>query len=124
MTTHLKRVRGFSSAKDGTRNYALKQATGFACALVTPYMIFLGCWLFGKPHIVLVEAFTHWWVAMPTLTFVLLSVWHMRLGMHAIIDDYVHAHLIKLVLVCLNWLFCWGLGIVCVIAILHMFIRT
>ena len=66
MTTHLKRVRGFGSAKGGTRNYALKQATGFASALITPYMIFLGFWLFGKPQSEVLKAFTNWWVAVPT----------------------------------------------------------
>ncbi|WP_296074645.1 succinate dehydrogenase, hydrophobic membrane anchor protein [uncultured Agrobacterium sp.] len=122
MTTPLKRVRGFGSAKGGTRNYALKQATGFASALVTPYIIFLGFWLFGKPHSEVLKAFTHWWVAVPTLIFIMLSVWHMRLGLHAIIDDYVHAHFLKLVLVGANWLFCWGLGLVCCLAVIRMFL--
>lgn len=124
MKTHLKRVRGLGSAKGGTVNYALKQVTGFAAALVTPYMIFLGCWLFGQPRSEVLEAFTHWWVAVPTLIFILLSVWHMRLGMHAIIDDYVHAHFLKLVLVGANWLFCCGLGLVCGLAVIRMFIAA
>ncbi|MDQ1199338.1 succinate dehydrogenase, hydrophobic membrane anchor protein [Agrobacterium sp. SORGH_AS 787] len=122
MTTHLKRVQGLGSAKGGTVNYALKQVTGFAAALVTPYMIFLGIWLFGKPRPVVLEAFTQWWVAAPTLIFIFLSVWHMRIGMHAIIDDYVHGHFLKLVLVCLNWMFAWGVGLLCGLAVIRMFL--
>jgi succinate dehydrogenase / fumarate reductase membrane anchor subunit len=39
MTTPLGRVRGLGSAKGGTRSYVLKQASGLALGLLTPYMI-------------------------------------------------------------------------------------
>jgi succinate dehydrogenase hydrophobic anchor subunit len=42
MTIPLGRVRGLGSAKSGTRSYVLKQASGIALGLLTPYMVGLG----------------------------------------------------------------------------------
>lgn len=48
MTTPLGRVRGLGSAKGGTRSYVLKQASGLALGMLTPYLIGIGVYLFGR----------------------------------------------------------------------------
>ncbi|XAZ25967.1 succinate dehydrogenase, hydrophobic membrane anchor protein (plasmid) [Sinorhizobium sp. B11] len=124
MTTPLGRVRGLGSAKGGTRSYVLKQASGLALGLLTPYMIGVGIFLFGRDRELVIASMGSFWIA-PTLTgFIVLSAIHMDIGMRAIIEDYIHSHMRKLALLFLNSFFTWSVCIVCVIAILRMTLQS
>ena len=124
MTTPLGRVRGLGSAKGGTRSYVLKQASGLALGLLTPYMIGVGIFLFGRDREFVLASMGSFWIA-PALTgFIVLSAIHMDIGMRAIIEDYIHSHMRKLALLFLNSFFTWSVCIVCVIAILRMMFQS
>lgn len=124
MTTPLGRVRGLGSAKGGTRSYVLKQASGLALGLLTPYMIGAGIYLLGRDRAFMVSSMGSFWIA-PALTgFIVLSAIHMDIGMRAIIEDYIHGPMRKLALLFLNSFFTWSVCIVCVIAILRMMFQS
>jgi len=123
MTTPLGRVRGLGSAKSGTAEYRAKQFTGLLLALLTPYVVVLIIMLAGQPFAYVTEAMRSLWVAPPLMAFMLVSFHHMRIGMKVIIEDYIHGEGLKGVLLALNWMFCWGLALLCVFALLKLFLQ-
>lgn len=121
MKTPLGRVRGLGSAKSGTTNYIVKQASGLVLAILTPYVVVLGILLFGRPWLEVREAISSLWVAPALAAFILVSAIHMRVGMQVIIEDYVHARGLKMCLLVVNWLFSWGSAIITFFALLRLF---
>ncbi|MBY3266863.1 succinate dehydrogenase, hydrophobic membrane anchor protein [Rhizobium laguerreae] len=124
MTTPLGRVRGLGSANGGTKAYVLKQASGIAIGVLTPYIVALGIYLFGRDRDFLVLSVGSFWVGPPLLAFVILSAIHMDIGMRTIIEDYVHGHMRKLALLFLNSAFTWSVCLLCVFAIVLMMFET
>jgi succinate dehydrogenase / fumarate reductase membrane anchor subunit len=124
MTTPLGRVRGLGSAKGGTKPYVMKQASGIALGLLTPYIVGLGIYLLGRDRNFTVHSIGSFWVGPPLLAFVILSAIHMDIGMRTIIEDYVHGHMRKLALLFLNSAFSWSVCLLCVFAILMMMFES
>ncbi len=120
MTTPLGRVRGLGSAKGGTGIYVGKQVSGVVLGVLTPYVVALGIYMFGRERDFVVASIASFWVGPALIAFIVLSVLHMELGMRTIIQDYVHSHPEKLALLILNSVFAWSIGLVCVFAILLM----
>ncbi|KPH04842.1 succinate dehydrogenase, hydrophobic membrane anchor protein (plasmid) [Rhizobium acidisoli] len=120
MTTPLGRVRGLGSAKGGTRAYVLKQASGLALGILTPYLIGIGIYLFGRNRDFVVASIGSFWIGPALFAFIFLSAIHMDFGMRTIIEDYVHGHLRKLALLLLNSAFTWLVCVLSVFAILRM----
>jgi succinate dehydrogenase / fumarate reductase membrane anchor subunit len=120
--TPLGKVRGLGSARSGTSEHVAKQFSGVILGLLTPYVIGLAIVLAGKPYDQVVELMRSMWVAPPLTAFIVISVYHMRIGMKVIIEDYVHHELTKLTLMALNWLFAWSLGLLCAFAGLKLFL--
>ena len=58
--------------------------------------------------------------ALLVLLFTGAAIWHMKVGMQSIIDDYVHDHHVKEAALILNLFFAIVVGVCCVFAILKM----
>ncbi|MET3859102.1 succinate dehydrogenase, hydrophobic membrane anchor protein [Rhizobium sp. OAE497] len=118
MTTPLGRVRGLGSSKSGTTAYVIKQASGLALGILTPYVIGIGIYLLGRDRPFVVSSIASFWVGPVLVGFIILSAIHMDAGMRAIIEDYVHGHMKKLALLFLNSAFTWSVCVASVLAIL------
>jgi succinate dehydrogenase / fumarate reductase, membrane anchor subunit len=120
LTTPLKKVRGFGSAKSGTEHFWMQRVTAIANLPLVLFTVWFMVRHLGASRAEVVASAANPFVAL-LLALTLVSVlWHMRLGMQVIIEDYVHGHALKLGLLLANTFFTVALGAAALYAILRM----
>jgi succinate dehydrogenase / fumarate reductase membrane anchor subunit len=120
LRTPLARVRGLGSAKSGTDHFFRQRVTALANVPLAVAFIFLVAGLQGADHKSMLATMSHPLTALLMLLFVGSGIYHMRLGMQVIIEDYVHHEGAKIGLLILNTFFAVAIGAGCVFAILKM----
>jgi succinate dehydrogenase / fumarate reductase, membrane anchor subunit len=120
MRTALGRVLGLGSSKTGTEDFIKDKLRAVALLILTPYMVGLALWLFGRPIDEVRSAFASPFVSIPIGLFIAVSILHMQLGMKTIIEDYIHHGLGKHALLFLNTAFCMLLGAATLLALLKL----
>jgi succinate dehydrogenase / fumarate reductase membrane anchor subunit len=124
LRTPLANVRGLGSAKAGTSHFWMQRLTAVANVPLTIFLIVFIISHLGSDRAAMVSSLHNPFIAIG-LALVLLSVlWHMRLGMQVIIEDYVHGHGTKLVLLLLNAFFPVLMAVAGLYAILKMSFGT
>ena len=118
--TPLSRVRALGSAKDGTDHFIAIRVTSVALAIFLTLFLVVIVALVGEPYETVRRTLASPLVSLVMVAGVAATVVHMRLGMQVIIEDYVHEELTKLVLLTANSLFAWGVGLVCLFAIVKL----
>jgi succinate dehydrogenase / fumarate reductase, membrane anchor subunit len=120
MKTPLGRVLGLGSAKSGTEHWWMQRVTAIAgLPLVVFLVVFIIAHL-GATRAELVASLGNPFVAiLMALTFVSL-LWHMRLGLQVVIEDYVHAPFVKFSTLLFNTFFTAAIGVAALYAILKM----
>lgn len=119
MRTPLGMVRGLGSAKTGTEHWWLQRVTAIAnIPLVLFLVVFILCHL-GADRAALVASVKHPLIASALIASFLSILWHMRLGMQVVIEDYVHGGW-RIALLLANAFFTIALGIAALFAILSM----
>ena len=120
MRTALGKVRGLGSAKKGTGEFIVSRVTAVALTILLAASLIVIVALVGKPHADVVATLASPLVAVLLIASILLTVVHMRIGMQVIVEDYVHDDMPKFVLLIGNSLFCWGVGLVALFAVLKI----
>ncbi len=119
MKTPLGMVRGLGSAKTGTEHWWLQRVTAIAnIPLVLFLVAFILCHL-GADRAALVASVKHPLIAIGLIASFLSILWHMRLGMQVVIEDYVHGGW-RIALLLANTFFTFALGVAALYAILSM----
>jgi len=110
MRTPLGRVRGLGSAKEGTDHFWRQRLT--AIANVPLFLFFIGFLVAinGADYATVRSALAHPFVTLVFALMIFSALYHMRLGMQVIIEDYVHGEGLKLVLIMLNTFFAIAIG--------------
>ena len=120
MRTPLGRVRGFGAARSGTEHFWVQTLTSVALVPLTIAVVLILVSLLGRNHAAVVQILGSPIIAIVMLLFIFSTVYHMKLGMQVIIEDYVHGEARKYTLLIGNLFFCFVIGLASAYAILKL----
>ncbi len=120
MRTPLSRVRGLGSAKKGTEHFWLQRVTALANIPLTVFFVSAMVAHAGADYLTVTAFLSRPIVALVMLLLILSMVWHMRLGLQIVIEDYIHDHTVKILALILNTFFALAVGTASVLAILKL----
>ena len=120
MRTHLGKVRGLGSAKEGTDHFWKQRLTAVANVPLVLFTVWLIIALNGADYAEAVATLSHPFVVLMLLAAILSICLHMKLGMQVVIEDYIHGEGAKIALIILNIFFCLGTGLIGVFAVLKL----
>jgi succinate dehydrogenase / fumarate reductase, membrane anchor subunit len=118
--TSLSRVKGLGSAQAGTEHFWGQRVTAVSNLILLVFLFYTVIRLVGEPLDVVRGYFASPFVALLGSAFAISAAYHMRLGMQAIIEDYIHKKTTKLALIILNTFFATAVALTCVIAIVKL----
>ena len=118
--TPLGQVLGLGSAKAGTEHWWHQRVTAIAGI---PLVVFLIGYILvhrGAGRAEIVASMQNPIVALMMGLTILNLIWHMRLGLQVVIEDYVHVDHSKYLGLLLNTFFSFAMGVAAIYAILKM----
>jgi succinate dehydrogenase / fumarate reductase membrane anchor subunit len=120
MRTPLGRVRGLGSAREGTGHFWRQRLTAVANVPLILFFVGLVVSLNGASHAEVRETLANPFVALLVILILGSALYHMKLGMQSIIEDYIHGEGLKIALVMLNIFFPFVIGAVSLFALLKI----
>ncbi|MCC4246675.1 succinate dehydrogenase, hydrophobic membrane anchor protein [Stappia indica] len=120
MRTPLGRVRGLGSARDGTTHFWRQRVTAVANVFLITFFVVLVISLQGGDYESVTAALANPLVAIVMLMVVVSGVYHMKLGMQIVIEDYVHDDLPKFLTLMANIFFSAFIGLASIFAVLKI----
>ena len=90
MKTHLARVRGLGSAKEGSHHWWMQRLTAIALIPLTVWFAISIIGIVGADHAAVVDWFSSPVISIFMILFVSTMVYHSTLGVQVVIEDYIH----------------------------------
>lgn len=90
--TSIGRVRGLGSAHSGSHHWLMQHYLGIASLVLSAWLVASLILLPSLDYKSVREWLGHPISAVLLGLFVLINLWHMRLGIQTVIEDYVHEH--------------------------------
>jgi succinate dehydrogenase / fumarate reductase membrane anchor subunit len=120
LRTPLGRVRFLGSAKSGTEHAWAMRATSAALVPLTIAFVWIVLHTVGKDYASVRDTLGRPLSAIILMLFLGTGIYHMKLGMQVIIEDYVHDEHLKTWSLLANASFCYAIGLACIYAILRI----
>ncbi|HMB57325.1 MAG TPA: succinate dehydrogenase, hydrophobic membrane anchor protein [Arenimonas sp.] len=86
-------ARGLGSAKDGVQHWWMQRLTAIVLALLSPWFIYFAVAQIGADQFQVRNAIAEPLNATLLLGFVIAMMWHARLGLQVVVEDYIHGWL-------------------------------
>jgi succinate dehydrogenase / fumarate reductase, membrane anchor subunit len=120
MRTPLGRVRNLGAAHSGTSDFWRQRLTAVAMVLLMIPALVIIMMLLGRNQAGAKQILGSLPVAIIMLLFIIASVWHMKIGMQVVIEDYVHNEKLKLASIMANNFFAVAVALASIYAILQL----
>ena len=120
MRTPLGRVRNLGSSHSGTKDFWRQRLTAVAMIVLIVPVIVVMMILLGRNQAGAAQILGSPLIAIIMLLFVVASIWHMKIGMQVIIEDYVHDEKLKLMSIMANNFFSVTLALAAAYAIFKL----
>ena len=120
MRTPLSRVRSLGASHTGTSDFWRQRLTAVAMVLLIVPVIVVVMMLLGRNQAGAAQILGSAPIAIILLLFIVASIWHMKIGMQVVIEDYVHSEMVKLACVMANNFFCVAVALASIYAIFKL----
>ncbi|MES2750355.1 MAG: succinate dehydrogenase, hydrophobic membrane anchor protein [Pseudomonadota bacterium] len=120
MRTPLGRVRNLGSAKSGTSDFFRQRITAVALVLLIVPVIVVIMTMLGRNQAGAAQILGSPLIAIIMILFIIASVWHMKIGMQVVLEDYVTNEKLKLAAIIANTFFASAVGLASIYAILKL----
>ncbi|MFC7048223.1 succinate dehydrogenase, hydrophobic membrane anchor protein [Emcibacter nanhaiensis] len=120
LRTPLGKVRGLGSAKNGTHHWWMQKVTAVALVPLTVWFVASLAQLTQAPYEVALNWLSSPIPAILMVLFVTTGLYHLKLGLQVIVEDYVHGEFTKTVVQMLITFGCVVLAVAAVFSILKV----
>ncbi len=120
MRTPLGKVRGLGSAKSGTEHFWRQRVTAAANLVLVCFLVVLLIRLQVCSYAEVKATLANPIVNVLMVGLMVSGVWHMKIGMQVIIEDYVHQDNLKILALVANTFFCGLIALSSVIALIKI----
>ena len=120
MRTSLGRVRGLGSSHSGTSDFWRQRLTAVAMIVLMVPAIVIVMMLLGRNQAGAAQILGSPLIAIIMLLFIVASVWHMKIGMQVVLEDYVTDEKTKLAAIIANNFFSAAVGLASIYAIIKL----
>jgi succinate dehydrogenase / fumarate reductase, membrane anchor subunit len=120
MRTPLGRVRNLGASHSGTSDFWLQRITAVALVLLILPVVVVVMMLLGRNQAGAAQILGSPLVAITLLLFIIATVWHMKIGMQVVVEDYVHNETVKLIVLMANNFFSFAVALASIYAILKL----
>ena len=122
LRTPIGRARGLGSAKEGTHHWWHQRLTAIALIPLSIWFAISLVWLAGASYADAVAWFSAPVPAALMLLLIAFGLYHLKLGMQVVIEDYVTTEWMKLTGVIVVSFWCIALGLACAMAVLSLWL--
>ncbi len=118
--TELGKVRGWGAAHTGTSHFWAQRMTALANVPLFIFFIVLVVSLVGKDYAIVHATLENPIVAVVMALMILSGIYHMKLGMQVILEDYLPNEATRVLMLALNTFFCYVIGAGLLLALLKI----